>query len=148
MKWTNSQNEAINKRGTNIIVSAGAGSGKTAVLKERVGKLVEDKFVEDIDDLLVLTFTKAAAAEMKERIKKRIKESNNLSQNDPNRQRELLNKIDTCQITTFDAFALYIVKKYHYLLGMSKDVNIIDENIFEIKLLILFGSHAYDEREL
>lgn len=133
MKWTNSQNEAINKRGTNIIVSAGAGSGKTAVLKERVGKLVEDKVVEDIDDLLVLTFTKAAAAEMKERIKKRIKESNNLRLNDPNRQRELLNKIETCQITTFDAFALYIVKKYHYLLGMSKDVNIIDENIFEIK---------------
>ncbi len=133
MKWTNSQNEAIIKRDTNIIVSAGAGSGKTAVLKERVGKLVEDKVVDDIDDLLVLTFTKAAAAEMKGRIKKRIKESDDLRQNDPNRQKELLNKIDNCQITTFDAYALYIVKKYHYLLGMSKDVNIIDENIFEIK---------------
>ena len=133
MKWTNSQSDAINKRGTNIIVSAGAGSGKTAVLKERVGKLVEDKVVDDIDDLLVLTFTKAAAAEMKERIKKRLKESDNLKQNDPNRQKELLNKIDNCQITTFDAFALYIVKKYHNLLGMSKDVDIIDENIFEIK---------------
>ena len=69
-KWTPEQNDAINKSGTNIIVSAGAGSGKTAVLSERViNKLLNGIH---INELLILTFTKAASGEMKERIRKKI----------------------------------------------------------------------------
>ena len=121
-KWTKEQSEAINKDNTNIIVSAGAGSGKTAVLSERV--ITKLKNGIHINELLLLTFTKAAAKEMKERIRKKIKE-NNLS--------EELDMIDASYITTFDSFALSIVKKYHYLLNVSKNVNVIEEDILKIK---------------
>ena len=71
MAWTHEQELAIHESGTNIIVSAGAGSGKTAVLSARVGEKIQQGI--HIDELLILTFTNAAAGEMKERIKKKIK---------------------------------------------------------------------------
>ena len=67
-KWTEEQTQAIYKKGKNIIVSAGAGSGKTAVLSQRVLEHVKSGI--NIDELLNLTFTNAAAQEMKERIRK------------------------------------------------------------------------------
>ena len=73
--WTKEQQEAINEEGKNIIVSAGAGSGKTAVLSERVIRKLEKT---DINKLLILTFTKEAANEMKERIRKKIKKNESL----------------------------------------------------------------------
>ena len=72
-RWTSEQQEAIDREGTNIIVSAGAGSGKTAVLSERALRKVKNGI--DIDRLLILTFTKAAAYEMMLRIRKKIKEA-------------------------------------------------------------------------
>ena len=106
--WTEEQKQAIYEKGQNIIVSAGAGSGKTAVLSERV--LAHLKNGINIDNLLILTFTKAAAAEMKERIRKKINEEKTLYKQ--------LDKVDSADITTFDAYALKIVKKYHYLLNI------------------------------
>ena len=97
--WTKEQNDAIYDSGKNIIVSAGAGSGKTAVLSERVLKKIEKG--GSIDRLLILTFTKAAAHEMKERIRKKIKANKDLSQQ--------LKKIDSSYITTFDSFSLSLV---------------------------------------
>lgn len=70
MKWTSEQLDAINKSGSNIIVSAGAGSGKTAVLTERV--ITKLKNGVSVNQLLILTFTNNAAKEMKERIKKKL----------------------------------------------------------------------------
>ena len=121
-KWTKEQSEAIYKDNTNIIVSAGAGSGKTAVLSERVITKLRNGI--HINELLLLTFTKAAAKEMKERIRNKIIENNLL---------EELDMIDASYITTFDSFALSIVKKYHYLLNVSKNVNVIEEDILKIK---------------
>ncbi len=121
-KWTKEQSEAIYKDNTNIIVSAGAGSGKTAVLSERV--ITKLKNGIHINELLLLTFTKAAAKEMKERIRNKIIENNLLDE---------LDMIDASYITTFDSFALSIVKKYHYLLNVSKNVNVIEEDILKIK---------------
>ena len=121
--WTKEQNDAIYKSGTNIIVSAGAGSGKTAVLSERV--LEKLKSGIHINELLILTFTKAAAAEMKERIRKKIKKNEEL--------KDELNLIDSSYITTFDSFAMSIVKKYHYLLNVSKNISIIESSVIEIK---------------
>ena len=72
MAWTDEQLEAISKRGTNILVSAGAGSGKTAVLTERITTLIQEG--HHVNSLLVLTFTNAAAEEMRERVRKRLKE--------------------------------------------------------------------------
>ena len=115
MKWTREQLEAINKRGSNILVSAGAGSGKTAVLSERVLEYV--KASNSVKDLLVLTFTNAAAREMKERIYKKLKE---------NGLEEEANYTLNSDITTFDAYALSLVKKYAHLLGVDKNIGICD----------------------
>ena len=121
MAWTKAQEIAIYERGTNIIVSAGAGSGKTAVLSERI--LDYCLKGNDIRDVLVLTFTNAAALEMKERIRKKLID-NNLS------EQAIL--IDSADITTFDAYSLGLVKKYFYLLGLDKDLSIIDKSLLEI----------------
>ena len=120
--WTEEQTAAITLDGSNIIVSAGAGSGKTAVLSERVLRKVKDGI--NIDKLLVLTFTNAAAAEMKDRIRKKLKE------NDFNEQ---LTKLDSAYITTFDAYSLSLVKKYHYLLNINKNISICEKSIMDIK---------------
>ena len=120
--WTKEQLEAINEEGKNIIVSAGAGSGKTAVLSERVIKKLEKT---DINKLLILTFTKEAANEMKERIRKKIKKNESL--------KKQLDLIDSAYITTFDSYALSLVKKYYYLLNISPNIGIIDASIINIK---------------
>ena len=122
MKLTNSQFKAISESGTNIIVSAGAGSGKTAVLTQRVLTKLQNGL--DIRQILVLTFTNEAAGEMKNRIRKEIKKAN---------LKEALEYLDTAYITTFDAYALSIVRKYHYLLNISKDVKIVDSSIINLE---------------
>ena len=118
MKWTANQQEAIEKRNNNILVSAGAGSGKTAVLSERVLEFV--KANNSINDLLILTFTKAAALEMKQRIYKKLK-----NEGLDEEAKLALN----ANITTFDAYSLGLVKKYYYYLGIDKNIGIADSNI-------------------
>ena len=96
MAWTKEQETAIYKDGTNIIVSAGAGSGKTAVLTERVLEKVKNGI--SVDNLLILTFTKMAAKEMRERIGDKLKKAGLTSE---------LSKLDTADITTFDELPLH-----------------------------------------
>ena len=121
-KWTENQELAINESSKNIIVSAGAGSGKTAVLTERViRKLINGV---DINNLLILTFTSAAASEMKERIRSAIIDNNLTDQ---------LLKIDSSFITTFDSFALSVVKKYHYLLNIDQDIKVANDLVLKFK---------------
>lgn len=122
MAWTKEQTDAINKEGNNIIVSAGAGSGKTAVLTERVLRKVKEGI--HINELLIMTFTNAAAKEMKDRIRKKLKEEN---------LKEEVNLIDSAYITTFDSFSLSIVKKYHYLLNLLKNISITDNSLLNIE---------------
>ena len=121
-KPTPEQSNAIYKDDTNIIVSAGAGSGKTAVLSKRV----ERKLLENvkINELLILTFTNKAAHEMKDRIRKIIVENKDLHDNLP--------LLDSSYITTFDSYALSIVKKYNYLLNISKSIKIIPESVISL----------------
>lgn len=138
-RWTVEQQEAIDKEGCNIIVSAGAGSGKTAVLTQRVIRKLKSGV--NINEILVLTFTNAAAYEMKERIRKAIKKEESLTSQ--------LDLIDGAYITTFDSFSLSIVKKYHYLLNISKDVSIIDSSIIyneKIKILDEIMYRYYEEK--
>ena len=121
--WTDEQWQAIYEEGKNIIVSAGAGSGKTAVLTERVIRKLKDGI--PVNKLLILTFTKAAAGEMKDRIRKKIKKEESLKEN--------LDLLDSAYITTFDSFALSVVKKYNYLLNVSKEIGIIDSSIINLE---------------
>ena len=126
-RWTKEQELAINECGKNIIVSAGAGSGKTAVLTERVIRKLKNGI--SIKNLLILTFTNNAAHEMKDRIRRAIKKesiNNELLKSE-------LDYIDNAYITTFDSFALSIVKKYHYLLNIGNDISIIDSSIIDLK---------------
>lgn len=120
--WTEEQKRAIYESGKNILVSAGAGSGKTAVLTERVVQKLKSGI--HIDELLILTFTNAASLEMKERIRTKIKKEPSL--------KEELKRIDAAYITTFDSFALSILKKYHYKKNLSNHVRIIDSSVIEL----------------
>ena len=122
-RWTKEQEEAIYTSGKNIIVSAGAGSGKTAVLSERVLHKIEEG--THVNELLILTFTRAAADEMKDRIRKKISGREELKKE--------LTLLNSSYITTFDSFALSVVKKYHYLLNITDNINITDESIVKIQ---------------
>ena len=121
MGFTKEQQLAIDLDNSNIIVSAGAGSGKTAVLTERVIRKLKQGV--DIDHLLVLTFTNEAASEMKSRIRDSITKNNLTKQ---------LDLLDSAYITTFDSYALSLVKKYNYLINVSDNLKIIDSNIITI----------------
>lgn len=122
--WSDGQWKAIFHEGENVLVNAGAGSGKTAVLTERI--LEKLKRGIHLEDLIVLTFTKAAASEMKERLRKNIKKSIKAGYS----LKDELDYIDQANIQTFDSFALSLVKKYHYLLGVDRNISIGDNIVF------------------
>ena len=123
MAWTSEQLKAINIRNVNAIVSAGAGSGKTAVLTARAFEIIKKKEAK-VDELLILTFTNAAAHEMKDRLIAQLRKESFFAEADD---------VEGSQVTTFDAYSLYLVKKYNYFFDISKDVSIIDSNIVKIK---------------
>lgn len=122
MNWTKEQQLAIEKEGCNLIISAGAGSGKTAVLSERVLRKLQEGV--DIRNILILTFTNEAAGEMKERIRKKIKKAG---------LKDQLAYLDAAYITTFDAYAFSLVKKYHYLFNLDANLSIIDSSVINLE---------------
>lgn len=133
MEWTSEQQKVIDYRNRNILVSAAAGSGKTAVLVERIIKRITDQeHPTDIDKLLVVTFTKAAAAEMRERIGNAIDEKLMVQPEDDNlrRQQTLLHN---AQITTIDSFCLFVVRNHFEEIELEPNFRIADTG--EIKLL-------------
>ena len=137
VKWTEEQQKVIDYRDRNILVSAAAGSGKTAVLVERIiHRILEDEKPVDIDRMLVVTFTKAAAAEMRERIAKAIETKRQLA-NEKNETDENLEKqaslIHNAQITTIDAFCLFVVRNHFEEINLDPDFRIADSG--EVTLL-------------
>ena len=133
--WTNDQMRAISERGGKIIVSAAAGSGKTAVLSERVIKYILDG--GSIRKLLVVTFTNAAALEMKSRIKDKIEEAYEKDSNNKHLKKEL-SLVDSSDITTMDSFYGNLVKNNFEKLGIDKNFNILsneEETIIKNKVL-------------
>ena len=124
VKWTNEQQSAINEKGSNILVAAAAGSGKTAVLVERIiRKIINDGI--DIDKILVVTFTNAAASEMRERILDAIYKKIEENPEDSNLQKQiiLLNKASIC---TIDSFCLDVIKNNFYEIDVSANTRIAD----------------------
>ncbi len=126
MEWTSEQKNAINMPVSDMIVSAAAGSGKTAVMAERILSRItgENDFV-DIDRILVVTYTSAAASEIKERIMKRIMDK--LEEGDNPRLSNQLIKLPYSHISTIHSFCLDLIHKYFYILGIDPQVKIADE---------------------
>ena len=126
MRWTNEQIKAIEGEG-NLIVSAAAGAGKTAVLTERLYRLVA--LGVPVESLLVLTFTRAAAAEMKGRIEKRLLCAASEAENETEQKRlhEAASAVNKSSIQTIDAFSARIVKRYGHLIGLPPSARIADE---------------------
>lgn len=130
-KWTSSQNNAITDRGRSLVVSAGAGSGKTSVLTERILKKLLDG--GDIDSFLIVTFTNAAAADLKEKLYEGINRA--LSENPASRHlyRQLF-AIESANISTIHSFCLDLVKQNFQSLGLSPKLRIADEAEAELML--------------
>ncbi len=133
VKWTDRQRQVIESRGTNLLVSAAAGSGKTAVLVERIIRMItEGEHPLDIDQLLVMTFTNAAAAEMRERIGAAI-EARLLKEPDNEHLQIQSALIHHAQITTIDSFCLNVIREHFNLLDLDPSFRIGDEG--ELMLL-------------
>ena len=124
--WTEDQRKVINIRNRNLLVSAAAGSGKTAVLVERIKQLViKDKV--DIDRFLITTFTKAASAEMKERLEAAVKDAMEQPGADRAYLRKQLDLLPDANISTFHTFALEVMRRYFYLTDLEPGFKIGDE---------------------
>ena len=125
--WTMPQSNAIKARNGTVLVSAAAGSGKTAVLVQRVIELLLDQEKSvDVDTLLIVTFTNAAAAEMRERISKAIEQQLALNPNNTHLKRQQI-LLANAKICTIDSFCMDLVKEYFYLLSIEQDYIIIDK---------------------
>ncbi len=126
VKWTKEQQDAIRVRGCDLLVSAAAGSGKTAVLVERIiQRVLDESHPVDIDRMLVVTFTKAAAAEMRERVAKAIEARMDEDRDNPYLHRQYT-LVHHAQITTIDSFCLYVVKNYFQCIGLAPGFRVGD----------------------
>jgi ATP-dependent helicase/nuclease subunit A len=133
LKYTKSQQSVIDIRGKNILVSAAAGSGKTAVLVERIIKMVSDADNPvDIDRLLVLTFTNLAAGEMRERIGQAIGRKLEQDPENTHLQRQMT-LLHNAQITTIDSFCLFVLRNHFHGIGLDPGFRVADEG--ELRLL-------------
>ena len=150
MPWTKEQQKVIDQRDADILVSAAAGSGKTAVLVERIiQKITDEEHPLDVDRLLVVTFTKAAAGEMRERIAaaldKKVQES-------PQNQHFVrqLSLIHKTQITTIHSFCMSLIRDYFYVLGIDPNIAPGEEgqlSLMREQILDEILEEAYEKRD-
>lgn len=151
-KWNPQQEKAIYTMNKNILVSASAGSGKTTVLIARLLHLVKDKRIE-IDRILAMTFTEAAANEMKKRLAKELQDALTTAENEE--ERNYLNKqlanMSKANISTIHGFCLNVIQNYYYAIGLKKEAitNIMDDSTKSILLRKsmeeTFSRYMYDE---
>ena len=132
VKWTKEQKQVIDSRNTNLLVSAAAGSGKTAVLIERIIELVlDEKNPIDINKLLVVTFTKLAASEMRERVSKAIEKKLEENPENEHLQKQLM-LLSGADITTIDSFCKDVLKSYAHLVNLDNNIKVIDPSENEV----------------
>lgn len=132
-RWTEEQRQVIDLRDCNMLVSAAAGSGKTAVLVERIiSKILDERKPADIDRLLVVTFTNAAAGEMRERIRAALEKRLEEQPENEHLQRQIT-LVHHAQITTIHSFCLEVIRNHFHKIGLDPGFRIGDEG--ELKLL-------------
>ena len=138
MDFTPEQKKVINSKNHTLIVSATAGSGKTAVLTERIVKKICEDETLSVDRMLIVTFTNSAAREMKERIGKKLREELAKKPDNPHLRRQIA-ILHTAQITTIDSFCLYILKNHFeeigvdpsFAIGSEGEINQISDEAFD-----------------
>ena len=133
IQFTREQQQVIDLRDRNILVSAAAGSGKTAVLVERIiARLTKDESPIDVDRLLIVTYTEAAASEMKERIRNAIEKALEERPEDVHLQRQST-LIHHAQVTPIHSFCLSVIRDYFHTIDLDPGFRIGEEG--ELKLL-------------
>ncbi|MDD6708261.1 MAG: helicase-exonuclease AddAB subunit AddA [Eubacterium pyruvativorans] len=123
MGWTKQQQRAIDERGKSLLVSAAAGSGKTAVMVERITRMITEENYS-IDEMLIVTFTNAAASEMREKIRRAMKGK---ARENPGMRRQL-DLLPRANISTFHAFAMEVIRRFFYLTDLEPSFRILDED--------------------
>lgn len=145
-RWTKEQQSAIDARNHTILVSAAAGSGKTAVLVERIVGLVKEGF--QLDRMLIVTFTRAAAAEMRQRLNQRIAKE---AASDPEHMSQALDELEAAEISTIHAFCQKVIKNDFQAVGVDPLARICDEQqqktLFEQAFCDAMNELLADERE-
>ena len=145
MNWTNEQKSAIDERNGKLLVAAGAGSGKTAVLVQRImNKIIEDKI--EIDQMLIVTFTNSAASEMRERIRDGLYKA---LEEHPELQNQIL-LINKASIMTIDAFCKKVISDHFFKLGLDPNYRVADstENeLIKLEALDEVLEEIYDEND-
>lgn len=134
------QQKAVESNEKNIVVAASAGTGKTTVLVERVLRKILNENI-DLNRMLILTFTEAAAENMKNRLEKALREEKEKNDADKARIDEQLEQLQTANISTIDAFINKLVQKYSYNLGIDPEYKILNSDIAKQKL----RNQAYDQ---
>ena len=122
MRWTKDQASAIEARGTNLLVAAAAGSGKTSVLVERVSRLVEEG--ANVDEMLIVTFTRAASADMREKLRRRFSER--AAQGDA-RAREQAERLESASISTLHSFCTSVLRQNFEAAGVDPQFRVLDD---------------------
>lgn len=149
-KWTDEQQAVIDSRDCNLLVAAAAGSGKTAVLVERIIQIITNKEKPvDIDSLLVVTFTNAAAAEMRERIGDAIGKALERNPEDSHLQNQLV-LLNKASITTIHSFCLEVIKSNFHKIDLDPNYRIGDEtecSILKLETIEEIFEEFYDEKE-
>ncbi|PLT46549.1 ATP-dependent nuclease, subunit A [Paenibacillus pasadenensis] len=141
-RWTDDQWAAVTARGGDVLVAAAAGSGKTAVLVERIITMISED--TDVDQLLVATFTKAAAAEMKERIRAALEAALELEPESEHLRRQLA-LLGRASITTLHSFCLDVIRRYYPMIGLDPGFRVANETEGELLRLEVLDE-LFEER--
>lgn len=148
MQWSEQQKKVIQQRNSDILVSAAAGSGKTAVLVERIiDRICDSQNPIDIDRILIVTFTRAAAREMKERIYKTLEQRISQDPTDPHLMAQTT-LIHNARISTIDGFCQYLVRNYFHEIGLDPMMRIAEEGelvLLQNEVIESLFEEKYDE---